>query len=441
MKLAIRQIFFAPNWAPKRQKMRRTASVLLAAAGVLGAVLVAQPATAQDVQRIAAVVNEEVISIFDVQQRMQLLIASAGLPNNPETQRRIAPQVLRELIDEALQNQEAERLNIRITQREIDDAMAQIERANNLPAGGFEAFVERQGISATAALDQIRSNMSWQKLLARTVVPTIEIGDEEIDAVISRIEANAGVTEYRVGEILLPIDNPADAADIRTLAARLVEQLRDGADFRAVAQQFSKSATAATGGDIGWIQPGELDPAIDSVITALDRFEISEPIDVPEGIQIVILIDQRTNEPPDPDARELTLRQMLLQVAPDAPPGALDAHRQTAQAIASSVDGCDDFAAAAEEAGTPQPDAPARFQLKDLNPQLRSVAAQLAVGKASAPIRLPSGVQVLMVCERQENAGPSRDEVRRTIERERIDMLSRRYIRDLRRAAFVDLRV
>jgi peptidyl-prolyl cis-trans isomerase SurA len=99
MKLAIRQIFFAPNWAPKRQKMRRTASVLLAAAGVLGAVLVAQPATAQDVQRIAAVVNEEVISIFDVQQRMQLLIASAGLPNNPETQRRIAPQVLRELID------------------------------------------------------------------------------------------------------------------------------------------------------------------------------------------------------------------------------------------------------------------------------------------------------------------------------------------------------
>lgn len=441
MKLAIRQISFAPRRAPNRQRMRRTASVLLAAAGVLGAVLAAQPATAQDVQRIAAVVNEEVISIFDVQQRMQLLIASAGLPNNPETQRRIAPQVLRELIDEALQNQEAERLNIRITQREIDDAMSQIERANNLPAGGFEAFVERQGISATAALDQIRSNLSWQKLLARTVVPTIEIGDEEIDAVISRIEANAGVTEYRVGEILLPIDNPADAADIRTLAARLVEQLRDGADFRAVAQQFSKSATAATGGDIGWVQPGELDPAIDSVITALDRFEISEPIDVPEGIQIVILIDQRTNEPPDPDARELTLRQMLLQVGPDAPPGALDTHFQTAQAIASSVDGCDDFAAAAEEAGTPQPDAPARFQLKDLNPQLRSVAAQLTVGKASAPIRLPSGVQVLMVCERQENAGPSRDEVRRTIERDRIDMLSRRYIRDLRRAAFVDLRV
>ncbi|MBO22719.1 MAG: hypothetical protein CMM26_10185 [Rhodospirillaceae bacterium] len=319
--------------------------------------------------------------------------------------------------------------------------MEQIERANNLPAGHFKAFIERQGISFEAALDQIRSNLLWQKLLVRTVVPTIEIGDEEIDDVVARIQANAGVTEYRVGEILLPIDNPADASDIRTLAGRLVEQLRSGADFRAVAQQFSKSATAATGGDIGWIQPGELDPAVDRVISDLERLEISEPIDVPEGIQILILIDRRTNEPPDPNDRTVSLRQMILQSHSDSPPGALDAHIQTAQRIASSVNGCEDFATAAAEAGTPQPASPARFQLKDLNPKLRSVAAQLPIGKASTPIRLQTGVQVLMVCERQENVGPSREEIRRNIERERVDMLSRRYLRDLRRAAFVDLRV
>ncbi|MBT5945672.1 MAG: hypothetical protein HOK98_13150 [Rhodospirillaceae bacterium] len=403
--------------------------------------LAATPAPAQDVQRIAAVVNEKVISIFDVQQRMRLLINSSGLAKNAETQRRIAPQVLRELIDEALQNQEAERLNIRITQGEIDDAMGQIESSNGLPAGGFESFLNRQGISLEAALSQIRSNLSWQKLLARTVVPTIEIGDEEIDAIIARIESTAGVTEYRVGEILLPIDSPADAPEIRNLAERLVKQLREGADFRAVAQQFSKSATAATGGDIGWVQPGELGPAVDGVITNLERLEISDPIDVPEGIQIVILIDQRTNEPPDPNDRTVALRQMLLQVAADAPPGSIDAHLQTARAISSSVRGCDDFAAAATEAGTPQPAAPASFKLKDLNAELRALAAGLDVGQASEPIRVPSGVQVLMICERQEDIGPDREVIRRTIERERVDMLSRRYLRDLRRSAFVDLRV
>lgn len=422
-------------------KTASRATTILAMACLLWALLAPTPAFAQDVQRIAAVVNEKVISIFDVQQRMRLLISSSGLPNNAETQRRIAPQVLRELIDEALQGQEAERLNIRVTQSEIDDAIGQIESSNNVPTGGFEEFVTRQGISFSAALNQIRSNLSWQKLLSRTVRPTIEIGDEEIDTVIARINASAGVTEYRVGEILLPIDNPADTSDIRTLAGRLVEQLRNGAEFQAVAQQFSKSATAATGGDIGWVQPGELDPAIDSVIINLARLEVSDPIEVPEGIQIVILIDQRTNEPPDPNDRTVALRQMLLQVPTDAPPGSIDAHLQTARAISSSVQGCPDFAAAAAEAGTPQPAAPAKFQLKDLNPELRALASQLEVGEASTPIRVPSGVQVLMICERQDDIGPNRDEIRLTLERERIGMLSRRYLRDLRRSAFVDLRV
>lgn len=425
-----------------RTVLKHFAVVAIGATACIMATFAAStPAAAQEVQRIAAVVNEKVISIFDVQQRMRLLISSSGLPDTAETQRRIAPQVLRELIDEALQNQEADRLNIRITQREIDDAIGQIESSNNLPAGGFESFLKSQGISLDAALEQIRSNLSWQKLLARTVVPTIEIGDEEIDDIVTRIESTAGVTEYRVGEILLPVDNPVDAPEIRALAERLVKQLREGADFRSVAQQFSKSATAATGGDIGWIQPGELGPAVDNVIANLKRLEISDPIEVPEGVQIVILIDQRTNEPPDSNERTVTLRQMLLQVAADAPPGAIDAQMQTAQAISSSVRGCADFAAAATEAGTPQPAAPATFQLKDLNAELRALAARLDVGTASAPIRVPSGVQVLMICDRQEDIGPNRDEIRRTLQRERVDMLSRRYLRDLRRSAFVDLRV
>lgn len=422
-------------------KTRFGATTILAMVGLLWALVASTPALSQDVQRIAAVVNEKVISIFDVQQRMRLLVSSSGLPNNAETKRRIAPQVLRELIDEALQNQEAERLNIRVTQRETEDAIVQIESSNNLPTGGFEAFVTRKGISFDAALNQIRSNLSWQKLLSRTVSPTIEIGDEEIDDVIARINASAGVTEYRVGEILLPIDNPADTTDIRVLAGRLVEQIRNGADFQAVAQQFSKSATAATGGDIGWVQQGELGPAIDSVITNLARLEVSDPIEVPEGIQIAILIDQRTNEPPDPNDRTVALRQMLLQVPRDAPPGSIDAQTQTAHAISSSVRGCDDFAAAATEAGTPQPATPAKFQLKDLNADLRALASELKVGEASVPIRVPSGVQVLMICERQEDIGPNRDVIRRTLERERVGMLSRRYLRDLRRSAFVDLRV
>jgi peptidyl-prolyl cis-trans isomerase SurA len=419
----------------------RLAAFSLSMLFLAGAVIVPITAKAQDVQRIAAVVNEQVISIFDVQQRMQILIASSGLPNTRETQQRIGPQVLRGLIDEALQKQEADRLNIKVTERDMKEAVARVEQSNNIPPGGFERFLQNQRIAPEAARAQIQSNIAWQKLLARTVIPTIEIGDEAIDDVVTRVESNRGVTEFRVGEILLPVDNPADAGDIRSLAERLVQQIRGGADFRAVAQQFSKSATAAIGGDIGWVLPGELEPAINTTLVSLKPGEVSEPLDVSDGIAIISLVGQRTNAPPDEGERTVQLRQLLLLVEEDAPQSEVDVQLQKARAIASSVNGCVEFAAAAEENGTPQPDKPAEFKLNDLNAQLRGVASRIPVGQASEPLRQLAGVQVLMVCERQDTSGPNRDEIRQTLLRERVDMLSRRYLRDLRRAAFVDLRV
>ncbi len=419
----------------------RLAAFSLSMLFLAGAVIVPITAKAQDVQRIAAVVNEQVISIFDVQQRMQILIASSGLPNTRETQQRIGPQVLRGLIDEALQKQEADRLNIKVTERDMKEAVARVEQSNSIPPGGFERFLQNQRIAPEAARAQIQSNIAWQKLLARTVIPTIEIGDEAIDDVVTRVESNRGVTEFRVGEILLPVDNPADAGDIRSLAERLVQQIRGGADFRAVAQQFSKSATAAIGGDIGWVLPGELEPAINTTLVSLKPGEVSEPLDVSDGIAIISLVGQRTNAPPDEGERTVQLRQLLLLVEEDAPQSEVDVQLQKARAIASSVNGCVEFAAAAEENGTPQPDKPAEFKLNDLNAQLRGVASRIPVGQASEPLRQLAGVQVLMVCERQDTSGPNRDEIRQTLLRERVDMLSRRYLRDLRRAAFVDLRV
>ncbi|MDE0780526.1 MAG: peptidylprolyl isomerase [Alphaproteobacteria bacterium] len=398
-------------------------------------------AKAQDTQRIAAVVNEEVISVFDVQQRMQILIVSSGLPNTSETQRRIGPQVLRGLIDEILQQQESRRLNVKITERDMEDAVSRIEQSNNIPSGGFEKFLQNQRIALKSALSQIRASVAWQKLLSRTIVPTIEIGEEAIDDVVTRVENNRGLTEFRVSEILLPIDNPADASDIRSLAERLVQQLRDGADFRAVAQQFSKSATAALGGDIGWLLPGELEPAINTALKALTTGDITDPLAISDGITIIKLTDQRTNTPPDSGERTVKLRQLILLVEEDAPQSEVDIQLQKARDIASAVNGCTEFAAVAEESGTPQPEVLGKFKLNDLNAQLRSIAASIPVGQASEPLRQPSGLQILMVCERQNTSGPSRDAIRQNLLRERVDMLSRRYLRDLRRAAFVDLRV
>lgn len=399
------------------------------------------PSNAQQVERIAAVVNDKVISIYDLRQRIDLLIFSAGLPNSADQRRSMAPQVLRGLIDEALQTEEAERLNIRVSSREMDDAVSQIERSNNIPEGRFEDMIRSRGVSTEAALTQIRANVAWQKLIRRRVAPTITIGEEEIDSVIKRIRSGQGQTQYRVSEILLPVDDAAQRQTVLDLANRLTAQIRLGAEISAIARQFSKSASAATGGDIGWIQEGELIDEANRALALLDVGKVSDPVATPDGYLILQMSDRRKLRTPGAEDARITLRQLVLPLSEDAPEVDVQSQVSLAQQVAENTSGCDDFAEIAREMGTPQPTEPAAFRLGDLNEKLRGVAGEVEVGVASAPLRNPSGVQIIMVCERQETGALPRDQIRDTLLRQRIDMLSRRYLRDLRRSAFVDLRV
>lgn len=425
----------------QRDKGWRRKSLLACTAAFVLIAPGAAPANAQQVERIAAVVNDKVISVYDLRQRIELLIFSAGLPNTDEQRRRMAPQVIRGLIDEALQTEEAGRLNIRVSTRDMDNAVGNIEQSNNIPEGRFEEFIRNRGISPDAALAQIRAGIAWQKLISRRVVPTIDIGEEEIDTVIRSIRAGQGQTQYRVSEILLPVDDASQRQAVLDLANRLVTQLRLGSDFGGIARQFSKSASAATGGDIGWIQDGELTNEANRTLALLDVGRISDPIQTPDGYLILRTTDRRKLKTPGEEDTGITLRQLVLSLPPDAQEIDVQSQISLAREVAANTKGCDDFAELAREMGTPQPAAPAEFRLGDLNDQLRRVASGIAVEVASEPLVSSTGVQIIMVCGRQEAGALPRDKIRETLLRQRVDMLSRRYLRDLRRAAFVDLRV
>ncbi len=409
----------------------RTLTVIGVALGTSG------QASAQEIQRIAAVVNDEVISVFDLAQRIRMVLLASNAQATAEEQRRIAPQVLRLLIDEQLRVQEAERQNVRLTSSEMSQAIEQIERNNNVPPGQFGAFVAQSGLAESAVRRQVEAQLTWEKFLARRVRSTIEIGDEEIDAVLNRIDESRGQEEYRLAEILLPIDDPAQAQEVRSLATNLFDRLREGATFSSVARQFSQSATAANGGEIGWIRRGQLGAELDAALDQLRPGEMTTPIVGPDGIRILMLIDLRTGVGGDPDQVEIALRQILLPLEEDAAVKLEDASATLAQ-----VDGCPAFAAAAAELGLPQPPDPTRIKIGDLNERLRNLAQHLPVGQISDPLETAAGTQLLMICDRDESTGlPDREEIREMLARERVDMLSRRYIRDLRRAAIVDIRI
>jgi peptidyl-prolyl cis-trans isomerase SurA len=152
----------------------------------------AAPAAAQQVQAIAAIVNDQVISAFDVEQRTRLVIASTRLRDTPENRRRIRGQVLRNLIDETLQLQEAQRAGISVQGADVKRAFATLEQQNNMPPGGLVRFLEQAGIAQETLERQITSEIAWGRLIGRRISPTITIGDEEIDETLARLQSSRG---------------------------------------------------------------------------------------------------------------------------------------------------------------------------------------------------------------------------------------------------------
>ena len=423
----------------------RLAAVLAALAFVLvaGGTLSLPAAAQQPLQRIAAVVNDEVISAFDVENRTRLIIATSGIPDNAESRRRLQGTVMRALIEEKLQVQEANRLNISVSEREINDAVRRIEQANRMEPGNLFRTLESVGIDRSGFVNQVRASIGWQKVVNRRLRPSLQVGEDEIDEVLQRISASKGAIEYRLAEIFLAVESPDQEEEVRQNLDNMIEQMRRGVAFAAMAQQFSQAASAQSGGDIGWVEQSQLEEESRAIIEQLQPGRASPPIRTPSGFYIYLLRDRRVLAAADPADATVSLAQLVLPIDSDASESEVAAQRELAETVRESVEGCEDLDRVAKELGAPPAAAAANLRVGDLNPAIRPVVADLKVGAASAPIRNASGLVILMVCDRKEPKSnlPSREDISENLTRQRLDLMSRRYLRDLRRAAFIDVRV
>jgi peptidyl-prolyl cis-trans isomerase SurA len=394
----------------------------------------------RSVEGIAAVVNDDIISMSDLNARVQLSLLSSGLPETAETRQRLTPQVLRSLVDERLQLQEAKRLNINVSQAEIDEALKRLAEQNRMTDNQLEQLLASKGVPKTTMVSQIRATLAWGKLIQRRIRPTIDVGEDEIDAALQRIQANAGKPEYLVSEIFLAVDNADQDEQVRQVAQRLVEQISQGASFPAVARQFSQSAGAAAGGDIGWVQQGQLPDEIDSALRQLRPGQVSRPVRSVTGYHILALRDERTVAAANTGEMKVGLKQLFLPTGPGVDPAAL---RQQAEQIRQTLRGCDAMTRKAAELDSKVSGDLGTVKVADLPPELARVVTTLPVGEPSQTLANERGLLILMVCERDMPTGnlPPRDQIMAQIGQERMDMLQRRLLRDLRRSAFVDLRV
>ncbi len=266
------------------------------------------PARAEQSIGIAAVVNDEAISITDVQDRIKLVMVSSGLPNNPEIRAKIQMQVVEGLIDDQLKMQEARRNKIEVSDEEVMDGVKTIAEQNKYAPEQFLVLLEKSGVPKATLLSQIRAQLAWNKVVKDVLRGQIEVKDSDIQQRIDRMKNKIGQTEYLVAEIYLPLDQPKRNAETMQFAQRMAKELQaKKAPFGPVAAQFSKAAGAEKGGYLGWIQAGYLDPALDTVLLTMQEGAVSDPIKSGNGLYVITLIKKRTlTEESIPPREELT---------------------------------------------------------------------------------------------------------------------------------------
>ena len=420
--------------------MRLWLLMLGAFAALLGA---GGPVAAQSEQRIVAVVNDEVISARDLVERLQLVMVTSGIPDSQQARARLAPQVLRSLIEEALQTQEARRLDLRVDDSEVQQALTNIAQRNRMTVDDMRQFFAQNGINFETLLDQVRAQIAWVKVVNRQIVPRVTVTVDQLEMAVDEARRNVGEPEYLLSEIVLPLDNPAQAQVVAEDAARLVQTLREGAGFESLARQVSAAASAEQGGDLGWIRGSAIPGELRNSLELLRDGDISDPIASPIGYHIFWLRDRRlsvANAAAAGGQAEVQLAQVLLPVDGQEQ---LEARRIEAAALRDDLADCAAVVETAAEMGAPDSGQLGWLRLADLPPEFRQELATLPVGQVSAPLAGPAGIHLLMVCDRREAAGgaPEREQIAERLQRERVDRLARRYLRDLRKGAFVEVRL
>jgi peptidyl-prolyl cis-trans isomerase SurA len=403
------------------------------------------PAPAQEANRIVAVVNGDIVTRADIEGRRRLFALNAGLPASQQVLDRLTPQVTRLLVDERLRMQEIQRRRVAVTDEDIANVVADLERRNNLPTGGLVAQLRRAGVEPRVLYDQLRVQIGWARLLRGLLGPQAQPSEADVAEYIRTQRARTGQPEYLVSEIFIPVDEPGEEAEVRRFVDDVIAQLRSGVPFPVAATQFSQSQTALQGGDLGWVGPEALDPEVGRIVTQMPPGAISNAIRVPGGFQIVALRQRR--EVGRDEATILTIRQAFFPFSsplnPEAPTQQQVQAVERARALANSARSCEAVEAASRNSGSDRPADPGPVRLESVNPPpLRALLAGLQPGRASQPIIAPDGAAVVMLCsrERRNEAEVTPEVARQALVRDRAELLSRQAQRELRRRAQIEMR-
>lgn len=427
-----------------------TVSVIALATAGMTPVAFAQeaPAAVQPdiAEGVTAVVNDDIISSYDLVQRMKLLILTTGFQPTQETLPQLQAEAQRQLIDERLKKQELRRVEkenkttILATDPEIDEVIAeQVQQEYKVTADQFYAQLAQQGVGRDTYREQARVEYSWQGYMRGRYGSRLRIGQDQIKAVQKRMSDAASKPQYQVGEIFIESARVGGPEVAFNGAQSLIAQMQQGAPFPQVARQFSAAPTAASGGDAGWISPGEMPPEVDAVLDTVRPGQLSPPIVTQDGVYIILVRDKRAGG----SASLVTLKQAAVTVDAGADQAAVDAAGASLEKLRALKPACADLEAKAGQVPDVVAGDMGEIEVSSLTGGFAEAAANTPEGQLSAtPIRTDVGVHLVMVCGKRNAGGnlPTAEQIERRLFSQQLDLIGKRVLRDLRMQATIENR-
>lgn len=422
----------------------------LAALGV--GFLFAVPALAQDAaqpapgltEAVIASVNDDVITNYDLGQRMRLLAITAGIQPTRDDIAQLQQYALSSLIDERLEIQELKReekeqkFSIIATDTDVDDEISGMAKSNNMTAAQLLNSLAQQGVGAETLRSQLQAQISWRNWIRGRYGSRLRVGEDQIKEFQERLAAEADKPKYLISEVFIDAQKAGGEQAAVDEATQLVGQLHQGAPFASVARQFSAASTAANGGDAGWLTQGELPAEVQQAVADLRPGSLSSPIQVKDGVYIVYLRDKQAGG----TSQLVSLKQAAIALPADAPPDQVDAAKAKLELLRGQLHGCDNFEAIAGKVDGVLAGDLGEADAKDLAPAFKEAALSLPVGQVSEPIRSDQGVHLVAVCKRRSNAaqGLDHDQIEDRLMGEQLNMINKREIRDLRNSAAIEIK-
>jgi len=395
------------------------------------------------INSIEVLVNDEPISSHDINERLRLVIAVSGGVSSQEEVDRVREQVIRAMVDERLQIQEAAEVELVIPDAQLEEYFGRRAEGFGQTPVQLEQTLRGIGSSKRSIKWQLNAELAWSQLVQGRFGSFASVSDEEVEDFIARLRANKGKFEYRLSEIVLQVSDPSQADRVKRDAETLVSRLRDGASFGDIAQQLSASPSAAVGGDLGWIPADTLNDLQRSAVESVELGSVSDPIRTAGSYVIYAPADRRRIMVADPLDTQLQVRQFYLprQTMTDDP-ARVERFRSKIEPLETATTSCDDADTIALDAGAEERTDVGYIRLRALAVDVRSEAGRLSPGQATRIFDMNDGLRALLVCDvRAAQADePDFDRIMDQLEQQRLSMIARRYLRDIRRDAIIDYR-